>query len=310
MIRLFLIFAIVAWSAVAHAQTLNFPSNAKMTREVDQPIDSYTMPIGPWVDGVMDVETGEGQLTQQAWQIRATGLTTLQLIRPLRDQLRNDGMTIVYECTDQACGGFDFRFATSVLPPPDMQINLGDFRYLAARKDTDNGPVLLSIFASKSARSGYIQVTRVGGAKGGLAKAGPTAARGVVSVEQTGDLSQNLVQTGRAVLTGLAFETGSSQLGSGPYDALEQLADFLESAPEITIALVGHTDSSGSLDGNIALSKRRAGSVLERLVADYGVGRNQLDAQGMGYLAPVASNLTEDGRTANRRVEAIITTTH
>jgi OOP family OmpA-OmpF porin len=45
------------------------------------------------------------------------------------------------------------------------------------------------------------------------------------------------------------------------------------------------------------------------LVASYNVDRAQLDAQGMGYLAPIAPNLTPEGRTANRRVEAIITTT-
>jgi outer membrane protein OmpA-like peptidoglycan-associated protein len=49
--------------------------------------------------------------------------------------------------------------------------------------------------------------------------------------------------------------------------------------------------------------------VLERLVTTYDIPRNQLDAQGMGYLSPVMTNLTEDGREANRRVEVIITST-
>ena len=92
-----------------------------------------------------------------------------------------------------------------------------------------------------------------------------------------------------------------------PFDSLQALADYLANAPDLQVALVGHTDSSGPLDVNIALSKRRAGSVLERLVSDYGVARKQLEAQGMGYLAPVASNLTQQGRDANRRVEVIIT---
>jgi len=73
---------------------------------------------------------------------------------------------------------------------------------------------------------------------------------------------------------------------------------------------VGHTDAEGSLDGNIALSRRRAASVLERLVTAYQVDRRQMEAQGMGYLAPIASNLTEEGREANRRVEVIVTSTN
>ena len=59
----------------------------------------------------------------------------------------------------------------------------------------------------------------------------------------------------------------------------------------------------------VAGADSRAGSVLERLVSAHGVSRRQLDAQGMGYLAPIASNLTPQGREANRRVEVIITST-
>jgi len=39
------------------------------------------------------------------------------------------------------------------------------------------------------------------------------------------------------------------------------------------------------------------------------VPRSQLDAQGMGYLSPIANNLTQEGRDANRRVEVIVTST-
>jgi outer membrane protein OmpA-like peptidoglycan-associated protein len=63
------------------------------------------------------------------------------------------------------------------------------------------------------------------------------------------------------------------------------------------------------LNGNIALSKKRAEAVLETLVSDFNVPRAQMDAQGMGYLSPIASNLTAQGREANRRVEVIVTST-
>ncbi len=301
-----IVCAISATSAVG--QNLSFPSNATVTREITRAVDSYAMPIGPWSDGVLPDETAEGQFTQQAWTITATGLTTLQLIRPLRDQLRNDGFDIVYECRDQDCGGFDFRFQTDVLPPPEMQVNLGDFRYLAARKA--DGTELVSILVSRSARAGFVQVTRVGPTTTTVASADAEPLRSEATPLPTSDFGEALTQTGRAVLFGLEFETGSSQLGARSFDTLQALADFLAAQPDLQVALVGHTDSSGSLDGNIALSKRRARSVLERLVSDYGVSRSQLDAHGMGYLAPVASNLTQDGRTANRRVEVIITTTN
>ena len=78
--------------------------------------------------------------------------------------------------------------------------------------------------------------------------------------------------------------------------------------PTITVAIVGHTDAVGSLAGNTALSKRRAESVRARLIEDYGVDPEQLQADGVGYLAPIASNLTDAGRAANRRVDVILLT--
>jgi OOP family OmpA-OmpF porin len=63
------------------------------------------------------------------------------------------------------------------------------------------------------------------------------------------------------------------------------------------------------LNGNIALSKRRASSVLDRLTRDYDIPRRQMEAEGMGYLSPLSTNLTQEGRDLNRRVEVIVTST-
>jgi OOP family OmpA-OmpF porin len=75
------------------------------------------------------------------------------------------------------------------------------------------------------------------------------------------------------------------------------------------VVLVGHTDASGGLAGNTALSRARAASVRDRLMAEYAVPAAQITAEGVGYLAPRATNKTEDGRARNRRVEAILTST-
>ena len=296
------LFCLAFWPWIAEAQTLSFPGNAEMTARDDVGLDSYAMPVGPWVDGHLPTTVVEGDLTRQAWRIDASGITSLQLLRPLREQLRNDGFDVTYSCETDECGGFDFRFAMDVLRPPAMQVNLGDYRYLAATKDD----TAISLLVSRTSDAGFVHVTRVGPPVEDIAKAAAPAVR-AVGQDQTGDLATGLETTGRAVLHGLAFQTGSSQLGEGQFDALQDLADYLADRPELTVALVGHTDSSGSLEGNIALSKRRAGSVLERLVTDYDVNRQQLEAQGNGYLSPIASNRTEVGRDANRRVEVIVT---
>jgi outer membrane protein OmpA-like peptidoglycan-associated protein len=168
---------------------------------------------------------------------------------------------------------------------------------------------LLSLLGSRSSTAGFIQIIRVGPADSAqLATADAPVVRGLAPTI-SGNLVQSLENQGRFILTGLVFETGSAQLGDATFGSLQGLSNYLLANPDRTVALVGHTDSVGSLDGNIALSKRRAGSVLERLVTTYDIPRSQLDAQGMGYLSPVMTNLTEDGREANRRVEVIITST-
>jgi OOP family OmpA-OmpF porin len=107
----------------------------------------------------------------------------------------------------------------------------------------------------------------------------------------------------------LDFGTGAADLTEGRYESLAALADWLKANPDKTVALVGHTDASGGLDGNIVISKRRAESVRARLIAAYDIPPAQIEAQGVGYLSPIGSNLTEEGRQKNRRVEAILTST-
>ncbi len=298
-------------TALAQAQTLDFPSNSALQTEAVNPAASYTMPLGIWDRGEMPVQIVEGQITQQAWRIEAASLTPLQIARPLREQLRNDRYRILFECQTEACGGFDFRFAVDTLPPPDMQINIGDFRFLSAERTGADGPEYLTLFISRTANAGFVQITHVGPfdtESVPLAGASAPPSRGFDETSGA-SLIEQLVLSGRAVLDDLAFETGSAQLAAGEYASLQALSDYLSEFPDRTVALVGHTDSSGALDANIALSKRRAASVLERLVADYAVDRRSLEAEGMGYLAPLATNLTEQGRETNRRVEVIITST-
>ena len=80
-------------------------------------------------------------------------------------------------------------------------------------------------------------------------------------------------------------------------------AEFAQENPNATMVLVGHTDAVGALEQNISLSRRRAQSVRARLIDRHGVAADRLQAEGMGYLAPGASNLTAEGRELNRRGE-------
>lgn len=68
---------------------------------------------------------------------------------------------------------------------------------------------------------------------------------------------------------------------------------------------MGHTDNVGQLAPNMDLSKRRADAVMKVSATKYRMASSRLDAEGVGPLAPVASNASEEGRAKNRRVELV-----
>jgi len=61
----------------------------------------------------------------------------------------------------------------------------------------------------------------------------------------------------------------------------------------------------GKFDYNLDLSKRRAAAVVKELITKYGINQNRLSSDGVGPLAPLATNETENGRGKNRRVELV-----
>ena len=295
------------------ALTLELPAAVKGEQSRSEVPGSYALPTAAFDGSVVPSRVVEGALDQRAFQLDAGGLTTLAVLAPLRDQVTAAGYEIIFECEARSCGGFDFRFGTDVMPEPDMHVDLSDYRFLSAV----SGDEAVSILVSRSASAGYVQITRV--TKAPLT-ATPTqtevdlpdevaAPAPVTKPSDAGDIGQALDQSGVAVLDDLVFASGAATLTEGDYPSLAAVAAWLQANPDGTVALVGHTDASGSLAGNIALSERRAEAVAEVLVETHGADRARVIAKGVGFLAPRATNQTEDGRQKNRRVEVIVTST-
>lgn len=286
------------------AQDLSVPAGAVATRDTLQNPGAYAMPVGPWTrEGGLPIERIEGRVQVQGFRIDASGLTPLQLVLPLREQLQDQGFEPVLDCAARSCGGFDFRFSTFVLPAPQMAVDLTNYHFLTARAEDGSG---VSILASRAGPSAYLQIIRAGRGgttSGSVAKAdAPRPA----PVAVTGDLASALTGQGHVILPGLAFGSGSANLGEGPVASLDELAAFLAANAAARLVLVGHTDATGSLEGNVALSRKRAQAAVEYLVARHGIARDRISAEGAGYLSPVATNLTDAGREQNRRVEAVL----
>ena len=300
----------------ASAIQLDFPGNATLTREKIVGHGSYHMPISAWNNGVIKTIKTEGEITKQAWKISATGLTSLQIIDPLKQQLTDAGFEVVFECETDVCGGFDFRFETDVMAEPAMHVDLGDYRFLATRHIGGETPEYISLLVSRSQNAGYVQLMRVGASSedSDLVTSTKNPELTTISEEAATPLSnipleRALEENGHFILDDLVFETGSSELGGGEFTSLVTLSEYLKAHPSRVVVLVGHTDSVGALANNIALSKKRAKSVVNRLVSEFGIDKSRISAEGNGYLSPRATNLTEDGRAQNRRVEVIVTST-
>lgn len=286
-------------AAPGRAADLTLPDAARLLTERASASDSYALPIGPFQDGQVPVFVVEGQVERRSWRVNGPGQETLPLMADLRAQLEAVGYEVVFQCRDRDCGGFDFRFQIEVIPAPDMHVDVRNYRFLSA---TRAGQESRSILVSAGRSAAYVQIVSV--RSDAVAK--PTESPRHSPAPAPADLIQSLLRDGHVVLADLDFRTGATRLGTGPYESLASLAAFLDQRKDVTIALVGHTDSKGALDSNIALSKRRAQAVRDRLIAAHGVQPDRLAAEGMGYLSPIASNLEPAGREANRRVEAIL----
>ncbi len=103
----------------------------------------------------------------------------------------------------------------------------------------------------------------------------------------------------------ILFAVDSASVNPSLRSDLGVLAGRLQRYPGSTIQVVGHTDNTGSAAYNQDLSERRAGSVASILINN-GVAPRRIRAFGRGEDAPIASNLTVEGRAQNRRVDITI----
>ena len=101
------------------------------------------------------------------------------------------------------------------------------------------------------------------------------------------------------------FDIDSSALKPAFYPALDRLGGVLADYDRTVLHIIGHTDSTGSEEHNDALSRKRAVSVAT-YVRDNGVNRTRLNVEGRGEYEPRFSNVSTEGRRANRRVEIFI----
>ena len=118
-------------------------------------------------------------------------------------------------------------------------------------------------------------------------------------------MADGISSTGHVAIFGIFFDFNKSDVKPESDPALQEISKLLSAYPSLKVFIVGHTDNVGGVDYNMKLSQARADAVVKVLTAKYKINPQLLKAYGVGQLAPVAPNKTEDGRAKNRRVELV-----
>lgn len=194
---------------------------------------------------------------------------------------------------------------TSIVRPDDPNKNTKEGAMIGAAAGA-----LLGAITSSDEKKGAL--------KGAIIGAGAGAIAGDILDRQEAELRGQLGNDASIVNTGdrlivtmpqdILFATDSASLRPDLTRDIRTVAASLRQYPDSNVQVIGHTDSTGEAGYNQSLSLRRAQAVTA-ILANEGVGGARLQAIGRGEDAPVASNLTPEGRQQNRRVEIVINPT-
>ena len=103
----------------------------------------------------------------------------------------------------------------------------------------------------------------------------------------------------------ISFDVGSASIKPELRAVLDPFASSLRNDSAARVVIIGHTDNTGSDAINNPLSLERARTVRDYIVTR-GVTSSRVETAGRGEREPIASNVTEQGRAKNRRVEILL----
>ena len=275
--------------------------------------DSFRLPLGPVVrsaDGerVAEVQADlEGRITRILYR-GPDGRSTLEILRNYQAALEAAGFESLFTCGSD-CGN---NFAQLLYGPTEMRILTSksttsafdipqDVRYLAAKLSSGGRIVHASLLVAFDNGFGPLSKTPVTLLEIIESRQMDT---GMVTVDAEA-IGKGIDADGHMAIYGVQFDTDSASIKLESAPILAEIAKFLQSRPGLNILVVGHTDNQGTFEYNIGLSSRRANSVARYLAQTHGIDGARMRAEGVGYLAPVATNDTPDGRALNRRVELV-----
>ena len=308
---------IVAYSHSAYDEFI-FPTGALTYKDDEQRRDESNNRMHDFASQ----QTLEGARTRLIYLV-PPGRSPLEVLRNYQQTIEGLGGSKAFECKASECGGDAGRNtdggggdqSIAMKLWPHSRVNDAAFSNGACAQTIGVSDQRLGSFHIPE--KAYVVVHTFTGGEDNYCKAFSGRTLAVVDVlelkprEQkmvtvsAADMSAAISTTGRVALYGILFDTNSSTIKPESKAALDQIAQLMTQQPQLKLHVVGHTDSQGGLESNFTLSKARAQAVSAALTRDYGIDAARLGANGVSYLAPVASNADEAGRAKNRRVELV-----
>ena len=264
-----------------------------MTSYEARDFGEHTLATGPSKSGAFSSSQDvEGKKFRISYELKSEQ-SIAEVFRNFELRLKDQGFKTLYSCKAKDCGLTQFRYALETIPSPHMQIDGFKYRYISAEKPGDGQTTYATVLVSINNKQVFTQVIVV--------ESGELVNR-MIDAEQ---MKTSISDTGSIALYGILFDFDKAVVKPQSKSTLDEISKLLEASPDLRVIVVGHTDNEGSLDYNNDLSRRRAAAVVEALASNYGIEKSRLVPAGVGFLAPIASNASEEGRAKNRRVELV-----
>ena len=237
--------------------------------------------------------TVEGKVTRVLYRV-PPGVSPLEVFRNFEAKIGEAGYSALFSGGPGEIDTYTFQYRHPVEIFDGISIG-NEIYYHAARKRSGDAELFLALLVSPHSGGDGQRVRLI---------AAETKAMEMQMVDADA-MRTAIAETGKVALYGIYFDTDSAMVKPESQPTLQEIVTLLDDSPELRIIVVGHTDSSGGFEYNMSLSDRRADAVAASLINEHGVAAERLTSAGVGYLAPAATNETEDGRALNRRVELV-----
>ncbi|MDB6076829.1 MAG: hypothetical protein JWO82_576 [Akkermansiaceae bacterium] len=253
----------------------------------------------------------EGHVSRVTYLVPDAGRSTYEVYTNYKSEFEQLGLEVVYAPEPDKAGWFGPTYANWEEAGKLGQIleyNEAAERYLIART-SGASPTYYVLFVT-SYQDGVIPRALEGKLQKGMPLVqldiiAPANVESRMKLVKADEMEKRIGEEGGVALYGILFDFNSDTLKAESKPTLDQIAELLKKNSSLKLYVVGHTDQVGTLEFNRDLSDRRAKSVVKALVSDYQISQGRLASAGVAFLAPVASNATEEGRAKNRRVVLI-----